>query len=345
MSTFLNSLWISLLAIGLQPDLLKAFESCPEEPSTMLLQTGLKLGDEKFMISLTPSSHLSGDQDMQVAEVEKSMPIYYFHVPKTGGTPFTKALLLMPGICPSMSEEDREALITADKGPHLRISVAAETQCNVADLKFAGHDFADHFAVGVYYQQYVKRHGFTIMRQAEQRIMSGYYAGQHSWSTAVFGRDAHNVSEYAQAVAGCAVKQLTRIALDKPNTSGNGKTHGSQLAACGDPNPVTSDEADLAIKRLHGFAFVGILESWDISICLLHAKFGGSCASYELEDGHATDGKNATEYDTSELDGFVDWADGKMYAEAKRMFENDLQKYGVTVDSCSECFAQAAPAF
>ena len=108
---------------------------------------------------------------------------------------------------------------------------------------------------------------------------------QKNKSSWPFDWEPANVLQYAHAVAGCSVKMLTRDGVS---------SWENNVTICGDPRPVTSDEIDLAVERLNtGFAFVGILEEWDLSICLLHAKFGGPCASYELEEGHTTSGIQA----------------------------------------------------
>lgn len=244
---------------------------------------------------------------------------------------------MMPGVCENMSEEDRSIVLTEDHAESSKLSQDLESMCNIADLRFAGFLFGDHSGVHAYYHQYVRGRAFTMLRQPEQRIMSGYLT-THSWPYEKFGRRPDNVSEYAQVVAGCTVKMLTRA-----GASGWLNNYPSLHTVCGDTTPVTSEETALAVNRLAGFAFVGILESWDLSICLLHTKFGGACASYELEEGHTT-GNSTTEYDTSELYGFVDVEDRRIYNEGVRMYEQDLQKYSISMQSCSGCFAQAGAA-
>ncbi|CAK9071057.1 unnamed protein product [Durusdinium trenchii] len=73
-----------------------------------------------------------------------------------------------------------------------------------------------------------------------------------------------------------------------------------------------------AVQRLReGFAFVGLTEEWDLSICLFHAMFGGPCHSSEFHNArpgqHAKDADGL--YDTSILQGYQDEIDGLVYAE------------------------------
>lgn len=72
-------------------------------------------------------------------------------------------------------------------------------------------------------------------------------------------RHAGSLAEYANlsSVRGCASKMLVG-------------------RACNDPGALTDQERDLAVERLRsGFAFVGLVEYWDASICLFHRLFGG----------------------------------------------------------------------
>ena len=55
-----------------------------------------------------------------------------------------------------------------------------------------------------------------------------------------------------------------------------------------DPNrsKITLEVAQEAAKRVHeGFAFVGIAEEWDLSVCLFHEMFGGDCHAWDFVAG------------------------------------------------------------
>ena len=76
---------------------------------------------------------------------------------------------------------------------------------------------------------------------------------------------------------------------------------------------------------------------------LFHAKFGGPCKQLEFEntrpDNHQTQTTSA--YNTSVLNGWVDELDGPVYAEAVRIFQADLEKFGVSHESCEACYREA----
>jgi len=103
----------------------------------------------------------------------------------------------------------------------------------------------------------------------------------------------------------------------------------------------TSEETALAVTRLRdGFVYIGLVEEFALSICLLHKMFGGLCKSWELE-ASANSNSTAVVYDETQLNGFRDLADGALHDEGKRIFDSNIVKYGADSASCSECYAQA----
>merc|ERR1712217_985063 len=95
-------------------------------------------------------------------------------------------------------------------------------------------------------------------------------------------------------------------------------------------------DVDEARRRLRRYAFVGITEHWDLSICLLHAMFGGDCHPTEFENVRDFS-QNTKRYDTSILNGFVDRFDGALYDEAWAIFSENLRRYDISLASCSSC--------
>ncbi|CAJ1436581.1 unnamed protein product [Effrenium voratum] len=84
-------------------------------------------------------------------------------------------------------------------------------------------------------------------------------------------------------------------------------------------------------------SFVGLVEEWDLSICLFHKMLGGDCLFSEFENTR----QNPNEYNTSELQGFNDTLDGIVYQEARSIFQRNLKLYGVSNESCQPCFQRA----
>eukprot|EP00440_Ansanella_granifera_P011921 gb/GFBE01012958.1/.p1 GENE.gb/GFBE01012958.1/~~gb/GFBE01012958.1/.p1 ORF type:complete len:425 (+),score=64.11 gb/GFBE01012958.1/:1-1275(+) len=167
----------------------------------------------------------------------------------------------------------------------------------------------------------------SILRRPNQRLISAYHARHVSgfgdvetelWMTC---SDAACFARFP-GVAGCMTRMLTG-------------------GTCADSLQQTdlADRADQAVEALQHLAFVGLTEEWDESVCLFHVMFGGSMNSAELKDVHMSRG-SADDYDESELDGFVDDADEKVYAAAQARF-NELKKQYVGGGSACDFLTQS----
>ena len=113
-------------------------------------------------------------------------------------------------------------------------------------------------------------------------------------------------------------------------------------------DPVTEADVPIALERLReGFAFVGLQEEWELSICLFHAKFGGPCRKVEFQDTRPSNLSTMTtsHYNTSILNGWVDEIDRIVYGEAQRIFYDDLLSFGVSHETCQGCWQEAGMTF
>jgi len=222
-------------------------------------------------------------------------------------------LLYLPQTCKDMSYEARDLLINTPV--QLQTYHYFEEECpgDIADLRTLGYQFGDHSAIGPIYSHHVQGHGMVILRQPEQRLLSAWSDALHSWPWAYFRRDPKDLAEFASVVGGCMAKMMTRSSIssghgtstrdDAPSLKGR---LSEGVSSCGDPNPVTAEELYGAVSQLQGFAFVGILENYSLSICLFHAMFGGNCHQEELLETHSSYSSNTSEYDTSVLQGWTD---------------------------------------
>jgi len=187
---------------------------------------------------------------------------------------------------------------------------------------------------GLFYQ--LKRgHLSAMMRQPEQRLIPSYsffgpvglHIGNASSTVWPYNSASPSIREYAEQSAGCTVRQVT---MDVYNP-------------CETLHLPTSEDVSVAIEMLReGFAFVGITEHWDISVCLFRAMFGGTCVSTDFENMRPTDNSSSSLYDTHELCGRVDALDGPVYGEASSLFEYTRSVYGVDHVSCNSFCKDAA---
>jgi hypothetical protein len=245
-------------------------------------------------------------------------PVAWFHVPKTG-TSFCNTLYHTPGVCELFPREKYigDSTSAGSWDPTWRgmdVLCPGGFSATYRPATSGNHGGLDDSLWGLN-----RGHLVTMLRQPEQRLISGYnHEGHMEWP---LDTPPANVREYAEVMAGGTVRQLAR---------GGGHASGEL------PLP-TSDEVSVAIDRLReGFAFVGITEQWDLSVCLFRAMFGGVCVGTDFSNtrlGNESTGSSL--YDTSELQGFVDQYDGPVYAEALAMFSKGVKLYDVEEGKCT----------
>ena len=248
----------------------------------------------------------------QRERLERALPLVWVHVPKSG-TSFANALLHHVGICPKWpscamllpGEKDADFFKDWDQGELCSDGFAEDT--------------LGHRSAGPSLLLHGPDHGAMFLRQPEQRMMAAHRDG---WPEASMSRDVP-LATYARGTAGCTVKMLTRR-----GTSGSEQSQQSYCAFDGDPP--SSKEVETAISRLRKFAFVGLAEEWDASICLFHAQFGGRCHDYESAESSA-EPSDAPLKSTLQNDSGVprDKYDGELYAAAEEIFHGRLKEYGV----------------
>eukprot|EP00440_Ansanella_granifera_P075560 gb/GFBE01081995.1/.p1 GENE.gb/GFBE01081995.1/~~gb/GFBE01081995.1/.p1 ORF type:complete len:316 (+),score=59.53 gb/GFBE01081995.1/:1-948(+) len=267
-------------------------------------------------------------------QVSDALPLKWMHIPKSG-TSILTSLAQLPGVCEGIPEDlivDEDHLGTFFEESFMRR--VCQPSCPGLDCH---HSRQHHAAIGLEYEEYFKGHGVSMFRQPEQRIISHYNMvstpGSRFYHPDTVSKFP-TVRSFAEHVEGGVARMLTENfgspCMGPPGSGPAGKVPADQLA--------------LAKERLReGFVFVGITEQWDLSICLLHAMFGGECSAKEFDNsrpGMVSSGPSG--YDTSELGGFVDEADREIYQLALDIFSENLAKYGVSNESCSACWELAS---
>lgn len=169
-----------------------------------------------------------------------------------------------------------------------------------------------------------KGHFVGMFKEPEQRILSAFKYGRHG-----IGGKTMPLSEYAQRTAGCATKMLTG--------------HN-----CNDKVALQESHLQKAIQRVdEGFAFAGLTNEWELSVCLFHAMFGGYCHSREFKNNNYALANKKDEFwdskkgvwNESMLNGFRDYYDGRLYWQVKEVFNGRLAEYGLSWEVCDQfCF-------
>jgi len=194
------------------------------------------------------------------------------------------------------------------------------------------------------YEEEVKGNGMIFLRQPEQRIVSAYKETYHSWPLEEKRRFPGSITEFAKQVQGCAVRMLTRPGNSEKDLHIRPDLGPHWGGPCGAGPPPTPQEVALAKRRLReGFIFVGLTDEWQMSMCLLHAKFGHACEAPEFADNRKGAQRKASlePYSLEALEGFTDPYDAELYEEATAIMHEQLRAYNLTASSCKPCFDEA----
>jgi len=258
----------------------------------------------------------------------KASPMFWLHIPKCG-TSFYNTVLHMPGACPGLganvSIDDEQFGKCFETG----FRKQCFTLCNQALVHCDFPPQITHVFLGDEKYQQFKGHFVALFRQPEQRLLSSWY-------------DDVDVFRAVNPIVACSENRtVERYLTMEEFTDKWGNMETRQLV--GKLN-VTEADVPVAKQRLReGFAFVGLQEAWPLSICLFHAKFGGPCRGVEFLDTRPNDHSSleSSNYDVSVLNGWIDKVDRPVYAEAVRIFHEDLVKYDVSPETCQACYEEA----
>jgi len=115
---------------------------------------------------------------------------------------------------------------------------------------------------------------------------------------------------------------------------------------CGSIPAPTSEEIELAKRRLEQFVFVGITDQWQMSMCLFHAITRSKCLNADFVDSRTKDGLDHPDYNAKAmLQNFTDPYDGALYSHALDLFNGRLREYNLSPEACKPCFDEAGVEF
>jgi hypothetical protein len=169
----------------------------------------------------------------------------------------------------------------------------------------------------------------TVLRQPEARASSAWHH---------FGKGRGDVLKFQRNVQGQQARMLSsgEAAASSVLCERTGGGLFDSSAPC-DISPVPN--VTLAVERLRDFAFVGILEEYDMTVCLFHVMFGSECLPVEFSNSRATnyhEDEAAKERELNLLKKTPDPWDTPVYEAALERFNADLVRYGVTKSTCRE---------
>jgi len=157
---------------------------------------------------------------------------------------------------------------------------------------------------------------FAMIREPSSRARSAY---NH------FGRKCHTTFEsFERIMRGTAVTMIT-----------GQRRSGLHCIACDFPCPPLKPKVSVAITRMHAFAFVGLMEEWALSICLLHTMHGPAFNSTSCSPVEFANSRKGRSHRALHANNATDPFDALLYIAARRRFFSDCARYNVTRESCT----------
>eukprot|EP00927_Polykrikos_kofoidii_P085674 TRINITY_DN9380_c0_g2_i1.p1 TRINITY_DN9380_c0_g2~~TRINITY_DN9380_c0_g2_i1.p1 ORF type:complete len:365 (+),score=36.72 TRINITY_DN9380_c0_g2_i1:71-1096(+) len=159
-----------------------------------------------------------------------------------------------------------------------------------------------------------------LFRDPKQRAISSYHSFA-DWTVKEHGIQTEE--EWARFIEGAAVKMLA------------GQEFPLEVAFSRKCASTLTPHLDVAIQRLDGFLLAGLMEHFELSVCLFHAKTGGKCSEHDIDNMRANAKRHGENYDESVLNGYVDPYDTPLYLEVQKRFWLAVQNNNLTPEKCS----------
>ena len=161
---------------------------------------------------------------------------------------------------------------------------------------------------------------FTMLRSPKTRLASGYHFKTHYKKLNATEADiCQYITQNGQAnkspflAKGSQVKMIVGKYMETPKYI---------FESFQEP---TVEETELACSNLHLFAFLGVSDYWDATVCLFHKMYGG--AVLESDTVHLRQGDYAADPASASSVDCVDRADETLFACAMHIFVSRLRPH------------------
>lgn len=158
-----------------------------------------------------------------------------------------------------------------------------------------------------------------FFRDPKQRALSSFYSFEH---TRLETYGIRNEEKWARLIEGTAVKMLA------------GQQFPIEAGATVEDGTITVPNLELAMARLDGFMLTGLVEHYELSVCLFHAITGSKWGSHDTENMRQRRSRESEKWDEKGLKGYVDPYDTPIYGEVKRRFWRAIHERGLTRAKC-----------
>lgn len=241
----------------------------------------------------------------------------WLHIPKTG-TSFGNTLISWA--CPELPA--RQWMAHSMRESYMNLDPACRARFRPPNFCFRDRLLGCHESL-TNRSQAELRNVFTLLRSPRTRVVAGY----HQWFVTGDARRTHPGHVHASAEEICALARTSNHSVMAPGAMvrmvlGDPLGKGYFFTSAAQPSLA---QADAACARLRQFAFVGLTERWNATVCLFHAMHGGRAHAYELANvrpGVYVGVANAVrEADCG------DHADERLFECAQQLFNQRLRQY------------------
>jgi len=260
----------------------------------------------------------TAEKERLLTRLHYAVPLAWLHIPKTGTT-MAEVILHSRTLCPLFPEDYHLESGKASQLTTLRYFIRGHGRtkrlCNDSVLFWP---LISH----VHFQTMLNSNfgsAVTFFRHPAQHLVSFYFyfRRRYKWRT---------MNTMLRCCSHCQLTMLTHTGC-----------FSGPLGLYNKYPPVVSHaDVDHAIQWLQTrFAFIGITEQWNLSVCLFHAIFGGNGTAAEFANTRASrDVRRGGSHKTSQLQGMVPSFLVELYGFALRRFTFDVARYSVNERSC-----------
>ena len=314
--------FVAAMAVGYLPDVGTAVHVSKQQVHAHSLGTA---NERKTMETSPKSEHCVVDgQNRRIA---------FFHIPKTGTSLGT---VIAHYVNSSLPDDAAVPNCEVEKCSHVSESGwgQIEFQFRYPREKWfkdclwekPGHGphgvdwFAHSKVLSSVYNEFEGRF-VGMFRDPKQRALSSFSGFAHM-RVELYGIE--NPHDWAVRLEGTAVKMLA----------------GQDFPLEGRPDTKMEPtgqvpDLKLALSRLDGFLFAGLVEHYGLSVCLFHEATGTRWGSHDVDNMRSQHGNSGSEkWDETELHGYTDPYDTPLYLEVQRRFWLHVEQHKLTADKC-----------
>eukprot|EP00927_Polykrikos_kofoidii_P013073 TRINITY_DN1568_c0_g1_i1.p1 TRINITY_DN1568_c0_g1~~TRINITY_DN1568_c0_g1_i1.p1 ORF type:complete len:352 (-),score=40.85 TRINITY_DN1568_c0_g1_i1:217-1206(-) len=96
----------------------------------------------------------------------------------------------------------------------------------------------------------------------------------------------------------------------------------------------------LALSRLDGFLFAGLVEQYGLSVCLFHVVTGTKWGSHDVDNMRRLNKSGGDKWDESVLSGYTDPYDTPLYLEVQKRFWLAVEQYQLSAEKCQQLYPE-----